>query len=239
MQYLDLTLGTPQENLALEEALLDRAEAAGQPAEVLRIWEPPGMLVVVGRGSQIAAEVNLAACRSDGVGILRRTSGGAAIVGGPGCLMYAMVLSYQLRPDLRSLDRAHRFVLDTLLAALARFSPDVRRQGTCDLVLRDLKFSGNSVRCKRNHLLYHGTLLYDFPLPAIGRYLTQPPRQPDYRQNRPHASFVTNLPAGAAELREALAAAWRAETRMTDWPAARVAELVAEKYAREDWNFRH
>jgi lipoate---protein ligase len=170
---------------------------------------------------------------------VRRTSGGAAIVSGPGCLMYAVVLSYDLRPQLRSLDAAHRFVLDTLIGGLGRLAPSVQRKGTSDLVLGDRKFSGNSVRCKRNHFLYHGTLLYDFPLSAIGRYLAHPPREPDYRQERPHDTFVTNLPAGVADLRAALVAAWQADRPLTDWPQAKVAQSVADKYARDDWNLRH
>ncbi len=120
MKYLDLTLATAEENLALDEALLDEADAAAEPTETLRLWEPQSTLVVVGRSSQVLVEVNVDACRAAGVPILRRSSGGAAIVGGPGCLMYAVVLSYQLRPQLRSLDAAHRLVLDTLIGGLAR-----------------------------------------------------------------------------------------------------------------------
>ena len=33
--------------------------------------------------------------------------------------------------------------------------------------------------------------------------------------------------------------AWGADEERQDWPAARVAELVAEKYSREAWNLRH
>src|SRR5580698_6741719 len=111
MQLLDFTLPTPAENLALDEALLEQAEAGSEPSEVLRLWESPQMVVVVGRSSQVPVEVDLAACRTDGLSILRRTSGGLSIVAGPGCLMYSLVLSYENRPHLRSLDTAHRFVL--------------------------------------------------------------------------------------------------------------------------------
>jgi lipoate-protein ligase A len=104
LTLLDLTLPTAAENLALDEALLDEAEAAGGSQELLRLWEPQQTLVVVGRGSQLAHEVDLAACRRDGVPVLRRSSGGAAIVSGRGCLMYAVVLSQTLRPELRSID---------------------------------------------------------------------------------------------------------------------------------------
>ena len=41
MKLLDLTLETPAENLALDEALLEEAEQSTKPTEVLRLWESP------------------------------------------------------------------------------------------------------------------------------------------------------------------------------------------------------
>ncbi len=73
----------------------------------------------------------------------------------------------------------------------------MKRAGISDLVLGDRKFSGNSLRCKRDHFLYHGTLLYQFPLEQIGELLKMPARQPNYRQGRPHGEFVMNLPLDA------------------------------------------
>jgi lipoate-protein ligase A len=171
-----------------------------------------------------------------GIPVLRRPSGGAAVVLGPGCLMHAVVLSRRLRGGLRAVDRVHRFVLRRLAAALEPWAPEVRCQGTSDLALGGRKFSGNSVRVRREHLLYHGTLLYDFPLELIDRCLAMPPRQPDYREGRPHAAFVTNLPLSAATLRRSLASAWQAAEPLTDWPRARTARLVAARYGRPEWN---
>ncbi len=165
-------------------------------------------MVVVGNSSRLSDEVNLEACDEHGIPVLRRASGGAAIVTGPGCLMYAVVLSYQQRPQLRLIDHAHQFVLDTIAAALNkalhlplplgegrgegasrataglssstapptayRLLPTAQCAGTSDLVLGNKKFSGNSLRCKRNYFLYHGTLLYNFPLTAISKFLKMP-----------------------------------------------------------------
>lgn len=241
MRLLNLTLSSAEENLALEEALLDEAEqraAAGDAVEMLRLWEPKEPLVVVGRSSQVAREVHLDECRSSGVKVLRRTSGGAAIVAGPGCLMYALVFSYRLRPALRSLDAAHRLVLETHRDALTNLAGGIDRQGTSDLAIDQHKFSGNSVRCKRHSLLYHGTLLYDFPLEWVSRLLAEPPRQPDYRRARRHEDFVANLPATAAELRQALITAWKASEKSDAWPKDRVGQLVEEKYSQAAWNLR-
>jgi lipoate-protein ligase A len=235
MRLLDLTLPTPEENLALDEALLDEAEASGEPRETLRLWESQRPLVVIGRSSRIEVEVRRDRCEGLRIPVLRRTSGGAAIVVGPGCLMYALVLSYRLRPSLRAIDAAHRFVLGTIAAALGRLVPGVECQGTSDLVIAGRKFSGNSVRCKRDHMLYHGTLLYDFPLELIARLLTIPPRQPGYRQQRGHESFVTNLPLACAAIRDALATAWRATEPCPEWPRAAMARLVVERYAEREW----
>jgi lipoate-protein ligase A len=237
MRLIELSLPTPAENLALDEALLEEAEAAPEPAETLRLWEPAEPLVVLGRSSHLAAEVHVAECRKRQIPILRRSSGGASIVTGPGCLMYAVVLSYHLRPQLRSLDEAHRCVLKTIAAGLAHLAPAIGQAGTSDLALAGRKFSGNSVRCKRGHLLYHGTLLYGFPLELIGTCLAPPPREPVYRQSRPHESFVSNLRASAAELRAALVAAWGATPGDAGWPRERVAQLVESKYGRDEWNF--
>src|SRR5947208_2305701 len=69
-------------------------------------------------------------------------------------------------------------------------------------------------------------------------YLTRPGRQPDYRRNRPHEEFLTNLPADAATVRRLLVAGWQPEGEYGPPPMDRVRELVAEKYAKEEWNRR-
>lgn len=238
MRLIDHTCSTPAENLALDEALLEEAEAAGAPCETLRLWEPAAPLVVVGSSSHVAREVDEAACRQRGVPIYRRPSGGAAIVAAPGCLMYAVVLSYELRPGLRAIDAAHRFVLETVLESLRPMAPSAAREGTSDLAIAGRKFSGNSLRCKREHFLYHGTLLYDFPLQLIDACLRMPPRQPAYRQERPHSEFVANLQATAADLRQALISGWRATPLNQCWPQELTRRLAAEKYGSHEWNYR-
>jgi lipoate---protein ligase len=236
MHYLDLTLPRPEENLALDEVLLDEAERSGVATETLRIWEPGEAVVVVGRSSVVDDEVRVEACRRARVPILRRASGGAAVLAGPGCLMYAVVLSTRRRPEVARVDRAHRFVLGALAAALGRFVPGIACQGTSDLAIAGRKFSGNSLRCRRGHLLYHGTLLYHFPLDRIGEFLKMPSRQPAYRQGRDHDQFVTNLPLTADAIREALRRAFSADAPLGAWPQERTSALVAEKYARPSWN---
>ncbi|MEM9186319.1 MAG: lipoate--protein ligase family protein [Planctomycetota bacterium] len=233
-----LTLPTPEENLALDEALLDAAEA-GEAGETLRVWESPAPVVVLGRASRATEEAAADACERRGVPVLRRVSGGAAIVAGPGCLMYAVVLSIRARPHLSDLNSAHALVLDRLAEATRLAGVKATRDGISDLVINDnrrRKFSGNSLRVKRDWLLYHGTLLYRFDLELIATLLGTPPRQPAYRAGRPHDAFVVNLGVDADALRAGLAEAWSVGPAAIDYPANRVAELVRTRYTRDDWN---
>jgi lipoate-protein ligase A len=235
MHRLTITLDTPAENLALDEALLDAAEAAGPACEFLRLWESPAPVVVLGRSSRVDLEVNSAACAARGISILRRSSGGAAIV-----------LSYACRPEAHGIHAAHGYVLDRLVDALRPHVKTVARAGTSDLVLADdgdwdavRKFSGNSLRVKRTHFLYHGTLLYNFDLPLVAACLRTPPRQPEYRRAREHGDFVANLSVGRETLEDAVSAAWPTSGELNDWPRARVEQLVRERYRQDDWNLAY
>ncbi len=248
MRRLDLTLPTAAENVALDEALLEWAENEDPAWEFLRLWESPRPAVVVGRSSRVPQEVNENACCEQQVSIVRRSSGGAAIVAGPGCLMYAVVLSYQLRPELKDIGRAHSEVLGRIAKSLQQESPDLgqlTRAGTSDLVFNSAdnpaaarKFSGNSMRARRTHFLYHGTLLYDVDLRLIETYLQVPPRQPEYREGRSHREFVANLPLSQAALLRAIDRAWPTEGPLVDWPIDRCRALVAERFGRESWNLK-
>jgi len=256
MLLLDHSCATPAENLALDEALLEEAETrqtagTGEPSgEVLRIWESTSLAVVLGRGCRAEGEVDLAACHRDRVPVLRRISGGGTVLIGPGSLMYTLLLNRRARPQMQAIDTAHRAVLERQSSALRQLIPTVHAAGTSDLAVevvvdgqsRACKFSGNSLRVRRHWILYHGTLLYDFALDALVRYLRPPPREPEYRQHREHAEFVVNMQATASDLRRALATAWEARDACDDALISRVAaraeRLVAEKYRRDDWNLQ-
>jgi lipoate-protein ligase A len=234
MDFLELTLPTAAENLALDEALLLEAEA-GRGGEVLRLWEWPRHAVVLGAGCVLADDVDEAACRADGVPVLRRASGGGTVLLGTGCLCYSLVLAYERGSALREIMPSYVYILGRVRDALAGLLPGIEQAGTSDLTDAGLKFSGNAQQRKRHHLLHHGTLLYHFDLSQVGRYLGMPGRQPEYRGRREHAAFLRNLPAPAEELKRRLRDGWQADREMTDWPREAVRRLAEQKYTREEW----
>lgn len=233
MFHLDLTLPSLAENLALDEALLLHAEMGGP--EGLRLWHWPHHGVVLGAGGRLADEVDEAACKADGVPILRRSTGGGTVLLGPGCLLFSLVLRFGRDPALSDLHASYRFILGRVQHALEPLAGPISLQGTSDLALAERKFSGNAQQRKRTHLLHHGTLLCGFDFAPLARYLKPPPRQPEYRRGRSHADFLINLPASANAIMEALRAAWPVDSDALPWPADAVKRLTEEKYARAEW----
>jgi lipoate---protein ligase len=238
MKRLDLSLADPAADLALDEALLESAER-GDGGEVLRLWAFDRPAVIIGRGSRLDGEANTAYCRDRAIPILRRCSGGAAIVGGPGCLMYSVVLNLERRPELRQIDRVHQVVMSRLLQAVQQQQPDAQWQGTCDLTVQGRKFSGNSLRIARHHLLYHGTILHSADLEQIHHCLATPPRQPEYRCDRSHVDFITNVAVAPTRLSDDLATAFEANTPLLQWPQAVTQRLKRERYDDPAWHHRH
>ncbi len=171
MRWLDLTLPTAEENLALDEALLLQAEA-GTGGELLRLWEWPALAVVLGSGCKLAEDVKEEACQADGVPILRRSSGGGTVLLGPGCLCYSLVLSFARSPELAEIRPSYRVILARITEALG--VPGVEQTGISDLAVQGRKCSGNAQQRKRHHLLHHGTILYHFDLSLVSRYLRLP-----------------------------------------------------------------
>lgn len=235
MKLLHLTHESAATNLAIDEALLETAEATENYPEVLRIWEPEHPLVVLGRSSPIEQEANLSYCQRENVKVLRRCSGGQSIVTGPGCLMYAVLLDYRQRPELRMLDRAHQFVMRQMQQSIASLGINVEMQGTSDLTHQGRKFSGNALRCKRNWFVYHGTMICDFDIDLIAKCLGNPIRVPEYRAGRSHRDFLTQLPTTANELTRAVVDHWGAAVELDEWPEEMANRLAREKYANEKW----
>ena len=239
MRFLDLTLPTPEHNLACDEALLHGREESGDD-EILRVWEASHPFALVGYAGKVAAEVNLPACRELGIAVLRRCSGGGAVVQGPGCLNYALVLRTDRDDSLLRVPETNRFVLGRVKQALEPIvGPGIEIQGSSDLALENKKFSGNSQYRKRRYLLFHGTLLLDFDISLIEKFLPLPPKQPAYRQNRAHGNFLTNLNLPADKIKEALRQAWNAKETFKDLPWEAIERLVRERYSSEEWNLKY
>jgi len=236
MRYLDRTLATIEANLALDEALLVVAEERGGPA-VLRQWEAPEVVVVMGASCRLRDEVRVEACREDGVAIVRRSTGGGTVVIGPGALNVAVVLPIDIAPGLEAVDVAQRFVLERMAKGLRTLEPNVEVLGSGDLTIDRRKFGGSAQRRLRKHFLVHVSLLYHFPLELVDRYTTLPRRQPAYRTGRSHHEFLMNLERAREQIATVVHSSWISPGPpiAANVPEALVDHLVATKFGDPAW----
>ena len=234
VKFLDLTLPTPEENLALDEALLLTAEADGT-LEYLRVWESPCYFAVLGKNCRVADDVWIETCREDQIPILRRVSGGGTVLQGPGCLNFSVVLRYKRAAELVSVSGSFAYILNRTRTALIPSARDIEIAGT-DLLRGDRKLSGNCQRRQRTHFIHHGTILYQFDIAAVTRFLREPLRQPAHRAGRDHTAFLTNLDVDSNKLRDSLQTVWDAADTWDKRPLEFVPELLRTRYANENWN---
>lgn len=160
---------TAAENMARDEALL----AEGAPTVRLYGWRPAA--VSLGR-SQTEADVDLDAARGWGLDVVRRATGGGAILHNETEVTYAVVLPVD-HPGLpRDIPGSFAFLSDGVVRALRLLGlpaeiesvPDntreslcyVRRQGT-NVMVRGRKISGGAQRRNGQAVLQHGTVIVE------------------------------------------------------------------------------
>jgi lipoate---protein ligase len=216
----DISLEQPQDNILYDEVLLEIAQA-GQSPEVLRLWESPVYFIVLGRTGKIAEDVKEQQARKDRIPISRRSSGGGTVLQGKGCLNYSLVLDKQKQPGLADIHKSYQIILNKIVAILKTLDVPAAFRPISDLVIEstEQKFSGNAQRRSRNFVLHHGTILYDFDIALIERYLKMPQQIPDYRRKRTHKDFLTNIERDATLIRKAFRDGFMSaeiETRMTE-----------------------
>jgi lipoate---protein ligase len=198
--WMDTSTSDPREQLGLDQQLLEQGRA------VLRVWESDRECVVIGYAGRPDRDVDLDACERHATPVLRRCSGGGAVVLGPGCLNYSLVLPLAWEPRWHDIRYSFNWSMDRMRQALAL--PQLQREGDSDLAIEQRKVSGNAQRRTQRVILHHGTLLYDFDAARAEQLLKPPHRQPRYRAGRSHRDFLGNIPLSVEEIRRRLVAAW-------------------------------
>jgi len=238
MRLVDYDTRVPEENLALDELLLEKAEKE-EIGETLRFWMSDRYFVVAGRGSRIKEDCRTDNCRRDDVKILRRISGGGTVLQGPGCMNYSMVLSYERDSAYRSINASYRKILGMIAGSFTAKNISAEFSPVSDLSINGRKFSGNAQARKKKYFLIHGTVLLDFDIPAIARYLKHPGNEPAYRKGRPHGEFVDNIRLSYPEVIASIGdifcpgLSWAPDTHDLE----KLAEYRVNKYSSEKWNY--
>lgn len=203
----DISFPSAKENIDYDRTLLELAEAGFQE-ETLRFWEAEKLFIVLGRTSRLREDVKIEEANKDGLEIVRRASAGGTVLQGPGCLNYSFILSYKNEPALRHIRKSYEIILNRICDSLKNLGVIAKFEPVSDITRDGRKFSGNAQARRKRYMLHHGTLLYDFPIEKIERYLKMPKDQPPYRKGRSHSDFLINIDRDPKDIKHAIASAF-------------------------------
>jgi len=244
-------------NMAIDEALW-RGRQAGTSPPTLRFfaWAPP--TVSLGYGQPLDRHVDLVACQSLGVGLVRRPTGGSAIYhdSPERELTYSVTATAAdlgIGPDLLE---TYRWIGAALLRGLCALGTPAElvaerppagpvpafcfaRTGVFEIEVGGRKIVGSAQRRQGDSFLQHGAVLLGIDEPRV-RTLFPTTRDP--------LATLTTLEAALGqrpsffEVAEALTQAFEAEHGLALRPGglseeemASVDRLVTDRYASPDW----
>ena len=146
-------------NIAFDQALIELHRAGETPDTVRFLRFKPSALV--GRHQALSHEIKVAACKANGVGLVRRITGGGAIYLDEGQLGWEIVLSRK-RLGLGGLADYTRAICEAVAHGLSKgFGIEARYRPRNDIEVGGRKISGTGGFFDGDTLFYQGTVLID------------------------------------------------------------------------------
>ena len=147
-------------NLATEQYLLYNFSE-----DVLFLWRSHNA-VVLGKHQNACAESNYEYCKNNDIKIARRLSGGGTVFHDLGNINFTLIRNLK---DGMSKAVDYRYLLEPIRTVLANLNIETTYSKRDDLLLNELKISGNAQHIYQKGLrnLHHGTLLYDSDLKKL------------------------------------------------------------------------
>lgn len=131
------------------------------------IWQV-APTVIIGRNQLLNSEVNVDYCHRNGIGIVRRKSGGGAVLADMNNIMFSYITSSS---DVTATFSEYTSMVARSLRMLGLDASDNSRN---DILIGDRKVSGNSYYHMPGRSIVHGTMLYDFDENMMANALTPP-----------------------------------------------------------------
>ena len=243
-RYLDLSLPSAAENLALEEALA-RCTPSKDFLPTLRLWTNPPT-VVVGRFQNVNSEIDMDLCIRENIAIARRFTGGGAVYHDSGNLNLTIVMRPPWKIQVTDFQR-------NALSIVMNFLDDLQLQHTFvspnSIHVDGRKIAGGAAALGRDFLLWHASILISTDIELVSQLLA-PSRENsegDFIRSRWHpvTTLVAALgkPVSMGELKHQLQAAARksfdvkfSPGELRDDEKERVHSLHRNKYSTAQWN---
>ncbi len=263
-RFLDTGAGNAAMNMALDEALLLSHEAGTTPP-TLRVYSWSAPTLSLGYAQSTAKEVHRDACRHLGIGIVRRPTGGRAVLHDHE-VTYSVVMPTTTVDGPSALTEQYRQIGLALAAALRQTGLPVhlerphrqnpgQRSPACfaalsryELSATGRKLVGSAQKRRRHALLQHGSIPLTLDRQRLFACLHIPPAQRAALIAEAHTSMaavheVTTAAISPAALHEALRVGFATTFGVEVVPGALLPEeqdlaqeLYTTKYTTSTWN---
>lgn len=145
-------------NIAIGQAIIE-AHHRGDVPDTLRFLRfPPTALI--GRHQALNQEINLEYCRENGIGVVRRITGGGAIFMEPGLLGWELAFHRQTL-EVKSLPELTREICEAAADGISRAGVRARFRPRNDIEVDGRKISGTGGFFDGDTLFFQGTVLVD------------------------------------------------------------------------------
>jgi lipoate-protein ligase A len=250
------------ENMAIDQAIGELYTAQQQPTLRFYRWAPA--CLSLGVGQRLARDVDQAACAALGIDIVRRPTGGRAIVHDQEVTYSLVTSSDDVLVRSGSIVQSYRTISAALCVGLAQLgiTPELAprpgahsaKSAACfdlpsdyEITFKGRKLVGSAQARQQGTLLQHGSLLLHADAAAWTRVLRLPPVLDSAALAQrlialdEALGYLPSFEAVVAALVRGFEQSWQIALEpgtLTADEADRAAELVAEKYANPAWTAR-
>lgn len=163
-------LNDPFMNIAIEEAIPLALERGLVKENTVRLWRNDNA-VVIGRFQGLEQEVNVQFCRENGIGVVRRFTGGGAVYHDIGNLNYAISVVDDYPKIPKDILESYRVLCGGFIEALKKFGVNATFKPINDVTVGKTKISGAAQSRIGNVVFHHGTLLVSSNLSILAKAL--------------------------------------------------------------------
>jgi len=161
LRVLRFHINDPFYNMAIDEAIAKCiGENLSPPTLRLYGWWPRA--VSIGYFQEIREEVNLEFCKENNIEVVRRITGGGAVIHTEGELTYSFIVKNDGNYVPFDIEESYKVICTPIINALKRIGVNARFRPINDIEVEGRKISGSAQTRKYGAILQHGTLLLSF-----------------------------------------------------------------------------
>ena len=225
-------------NMALDEALL--TNSADHDTPILRIygWQPP--CVSIGYFQSMEEEVDVLKCSNMGVDVVRRITGGGAVLH-----EFELTYTFITKNYPANILESYELICEPVVLCMNRLGYNAKYVPLNDIVVDNKKISGNAQTRKNNTLLQHGTILLAVDIEKMFTTLKVPSEKIKDKMINDVKARVTGINRSfeevASNLKESFAEIFGAQIityTLSSKEKKDTEKFIIEKYSSRQWNWR-